>query len=261
MIFFFLHTKAKREFCSTCQRASHCNGYLWYPLWASPQRVKENEEVRCVREGVVLPRELLVCQMWGVSRNIPSSEKSAFFLDQWGQDPLYPRDQWQGRGLRTPGLLGWETRPSKAGLSQLKDLINTFRRQSWWKKRRMLLRPWVLIHILQDCFPEMNIDCALCFSITGIINMLFSRSAFLTTGSVVNYKMPHMNSEYCPHNCTIKPIFRLLLLVLALSDWKAIRFILRKSHIHTQMQQIYWTSTNVLLTKSYFKILLKKWPH
>lgn len=82
----------------------------------------------------------------------------------------------------------------------------------------MLLRPWVHIHILQDHLPEMNMDCALCFSITGIINILFSRSAFLTTGSVVNYKMPHMNSEYCPHNCTIKAIFRLLLLVLALSD-------------------------------------------
>lgn len=149
MISFFLCTKAKRQFCSTCQRASHCNGYLWYPLWVSPQRVKENEEVRRVCEGMVLPRELLVCQMWGVFKNIPSSEKSAFFLGQWGQDPLYSRGQWQGRGLRTPGLLGWEARPSRARLSQLKDPNNTFRRQSWLKiKRRMLLRPWVPIHIL-----------------------------------------------------------------------------------------------------------------
>ena len=167
MIFFLLCTKAKREFCSTCQMASHCNGYLWYPLWASPQKVKENEEVRCVYEGVVLPRELLMCQIWGVSRNILSSEKP-FFLGQWVQDPLYPRGQWQGRGLRTPGLLGWEARPSRAGLSQLKDLINTLRRQCWQKKkkRRMLLRPWIHIHILQDHFPEMNMDCV------GLLNCL-----------------------------------------------------------------------------------------
>ena len=45
--------------------------------------------------------------------------------------------------------------------------------------------------------------------------------------------MPHMKSEYGLHNCTIKAIFRLLLLVLALSDWREITFLLRKSHTHT----------------------------